>query len=122
MRDCRVKRGADVGSDHHLLMATVKIRLARQMKSKQIRTKFDVGRLSDRKTSDSFGITLANKYDALYNASDNEDEEEETVEEEWSKAKKIVLETCEEVLGRKKREKKQWMKETTWKLVGGKEK
>ena len=86
-----MNRGADVGSDHHLLMATVKIRLARQMKSKQIQTKFDVGRVNDLKPSDSFGITLANKYDALYNASVNEDEEEETKEEEWSTAKKIVL-------------------------------
>ena len=109
MRDCRVKRGADVGSDHHLLMATVKIRLTKQKKPRQTRTKYDVEKLNDRETSDSFGITLANKYDALYNASDNENEEEETVEEEWSKTKKMVLETCEKVLGRKKWKKKQWM-------------
>ena len=45
------------------------------------------------------------------------EEPELDIEQEWSKIREIYSSTCEEVLGRAKRERKAWMSENTWRLV-----
>ncbi|XP_078617289.1 uncharacterized protein LOC144885281 [Branchiostoma floridae x Branchiostoma japonicum] len=72
LQDCRIKRSADVGSDHHLLLAS-------------------------------------------YEEDDNEGEDE--IETEWSIIKEAYTSTCEEVLGKVKRERKEWMSDDTWEKV-----
>ena len=39
------------------------------------------------------------------------------IEQEWSKIKEMHSSTCEEVLGKAKREQKVWMSKNTWRLV-----
>lgn len=46
-----------------------------------------------------FVIAQANRCNALCNGSDDDEEAELDVEQEWSKMKEIYSSTCEEVLG-----------------------
>ena len=66
---------------------------------------------------DEFTIALANRYDVLYNGSDDDEEMEPDLEEEWNQIKEMYSSTCEEVLGKVIRERKEWMSEDTWKIV-----
>ena len=45
LQDVRVKRGADVGSDHHLVVAQLKLKLAAVRKAKNPGRRYDVGKL-----------------------------------------------------------------------------
>ena len=47
----------------------------------------------------------------------DEEETELGIEQEWIKIKEMYSSTCEEVLGKAKREWKAWMSEITWRLV-----
>ena len=115
LQDTRVMRSADVGSDHQLILAKVKIKLARVVKPKSPRTKYCVGKLKDLKIKEEFQLKLANRFDVLYNGSDQEDEDD--LDKEWDNIKDMYTSTCEEVLIKPKRERKKWMSEATWKLV-----
>ena len=117
LQDIRVKRSADVGSDHHLVVAKVKMKLLALKKPRSTRTKYCTYRLRDQSVREEFFITLANRYDILYNGSDDDEEAELDVEQEWSKVREMYSSTCEEVLGKVRRERRAWMGEDTWKLV-----
>ncbi|RUS90622.1 hypothetical protein EGW08_001619 [Elysia chlorotica] len=52
--DVRVMRGADVGSDHHLVMATLRLKLRRCGPRPSGQRRFDVDKLKDNKTRSSF--------------------------------------------------------------------
>ena len=54
---------------------------------------------------------------ALYKELVDGEEQELDIEQEWSKIKQMYSSTCEEVLGKAKRERKAWMSENTWRLV-----
>jgi hypothetical protein len=53
--DVRNKRGADVGSDHHLLVATLKINMKRVIKRNIISTRrmFKIGKLQDKNVKET---------------------------------------------------------------------
>ncbi|KAI8514967.1 hypothetical protein Bbelb_075580 [Branchiostoma belcheri] len=117
LQDCRIKRSADVGSDHHLLLATCRIRLAACRKKAQKTMKYNVEKLRNPETKQEFRLTLANRFDALRYDSDEEEEIEDDIEAEWSTIKEAFTSTCEEVLGKVKRDKKEWMTQETWDKV-----
>ncbi|XP_078663299.1 uncharacterized protein LOC144906655 [Branchiostoma floridae x Branchiostoma belcheri] len=118
LQDCRVKRSADVGSDHHLLLAICKIRLAACKKKEQKITKYNVESLKLPETKQVFKLTLANRFDILrYNSDEEEEEGDEGIEAEWAIIKEAYTSTCEEVLGRVKKERKAWMSQDTWEKV-----
>ncbi|XP_078580636.1 uncharacterized protein LOC144864435 [Branchiostoma floridae x Branchiostoma japonicum] len=118
LQDCRIKRSADVGSDHHLLMAACRVRLAACRKKVQKTTKYNVERLKNPDIKQQFVLTLANRFDVLRYNSDNEEElDDDEIETEWSTIKEAYTSTCEEVLGKVKRERKEWMSEGTWEKV-----
>ena len=58
-------RGADVSSDHHLLMTTVKLHLKRFTTANSTRTKYNVGLLRDKDTQATFQISLSNRFQPL---------------------------------------------------------
>jgi endonuclease/exonuclease/phosphatase family metal-dependent hydrolase len=47
LQDVRNKRGADAASDHHLLTATIKLKLLSNKKAEQKRRKFHVAKLKE---------------------------------------------------------------------------
>ena len=117
LQDTRVMRSADAGSDHHLVVAVIKIKLLALKKPRSSRKTYCTHRFKDQTVRKDFVIALTNRYDALYNKPVDGEEQELDIEQEWSKIKEMYSSTCEEVLGKAKREQKTWMSENTWRLV-----
>ncbi|XP_060069052.1 craniofacial development protein 2-like [Ylistrum balloti] len=116
VKDTRVFRSADIGSDHLLVCTTVKLRLRKQCKEKRCeRVKYDIEKLKDADTVRRFNIAVRNRFQVL----DNEefDREEDEVERKFRVIQKTYTETAKEILGRPRKKKKPWISEASWKLV-----
>ncbi|XP_078682179.1 uncharacterized protein LOC144916730 [Branchiostoma floridae x Branchiostoma belcheri] len=94
------------------------IRLAACWKKVQKSIKYNVERLKNPETKQEFRLTLANRFDALrYDSNNDKEENEDDIEAEWSTIKEAFTSTCADVLGKIKREKKEWMTQETWDRV-----
>ena len=98
-RTVRVMRGADVSSDHHLLMTTVRLRLKRFTNANSTRTKYNVGLLRNKDTHADFQIGLSNWFKPPQMLIEDD---ETDIETQWEHCKKLWHDTCEVVLGKKK--------------------
>ena len=121
VKDTKVFRSADIGSDHYLVCMKVKLSLRNQRKDKwNTRKKYDMEKLRDERIGKAFIITLKNRYQAL-----EEDElqhpNEHGVEEEFQMMEKAYTETAETVLGKPRNKKKPWISEKSWKLIDERE-
>ena len=89
--DVKVHRGTNVGSDHHLLIAKIRLKLRATPTVKQRRRVFNINKLRAPEVKQKFTIELRNRFSAL---------ETEYGEEE------VYKDTAESVLGfRKKKDK-----------------
>jgi hypothetical protein len=86
--DVRNKRGADIGSDNHLVMAKLKLKIqAYKRRARHPRKRYDIGRLEeDKKVQEHFKLELTNRFQVL---PDMERMENETIEEKWRKIRTI---------------------------------
>ncbi|EDO46312.1 predicted protein, partial [Nematostella vectensis] len=63
LQDVRVKRGADVASDHHLLVARLKLKLKKNWTGgSSKRQRYNTITLKDSKKKEEFKVTLSNKF------------------------------------------------------------
>ena len=112
--DVRVKRGADAGSDHHLLLATLKLKLRSfQDTADKPHLKFNVMKLYNKRTTEEFKCTLRNKFEALTGLVDCEVE----IDDHWKELQETFKTTCSEVLGKRDRNHKEWLSLDTWALI-----
>ncbi|VDP77434.1 unnamed protein product, partial [Schistosoma mattheei] len=107
MEDVRTKRGADIASNHHLLVAEMKFKLKkhwtmRRTTSQKLNTAFF--RYTDK--LNKFMIVLSNKFQAFHGLLNGEGT---TVESNWKGIKEAITSTCHEVLGHKKHHHKEWI-------------
>ena len=109
-RDVRVMRGADVSSDHHLLMATMGLHLKRFTTANSTLTKYNVGLLRHKDTLAAFQIILSNRFQPLQELIEDD---ETDIETQWEHCKKLWHDTCEEVLGKKKTQHQEWISADT---------
>ena len=102
----RVKRGADVASDHHIVTARLKLKLRIKIEVDQERRKgrYNVDYLKDQTTAQEYKVALSNILKVLQELYD--EEEGVNIDRHWSHIKKAVNTTCEEVLHRT------WQEET----------
>ncbi|XP_062602942.1 craniofacial development protein 2-like [Saccostrea cucullata] len=112
LQDVRVRRGADVGSDHHLVTADFKLKLMKTI-PKYSWKRFDVGKLSDTKTKQDFRLELKNRFSILQAS----DLDEEQIDEHWLKVKDTFNNASEKVIGFRKQIHKEWITPGTWKLI-----
>ena len=64
--DVRVKRGADINSDHHLLVGEFKMKLAAKKKTdNKVQRRFEIRKLQNTKIRQELGITLRNREKTL---------------------------------------------------------
>lgn len=113
LQDVRVRRGADVASDHHLLVAQLRLKLRRHFTQQSTHSlRYNTSLLEEKYKQEEFKITLSNKYQVL-----DELLEDETVEGNWHRVKKAVQSTCQEVLGKKKIIHKEWITAGTLKTI-----
>ena len=107
MEDVRTRRGADIASDHHLVVANLKLKLKKNWTSGQTAIqRFNTAFLRDTDKLNEFKIALNNRFQALQ---DLLKEEETTMEDNWKGIKEALTSTCQEVLGLKKHHHKEWI-------------
>ena len=64
--DVRVERGADINSDHHLLVGEFRMKLAAKKKmDNKVQRRFEIRKLQNIKIRQELGITLWNRFQAL---------------------------------------------------------
>jgi len=83
---CAAIGGADVASDHYLVMAQLKLKLAANRLSNQrvIRKKFNIEKLNQRETRKKFEEELKDSLEQVYM-------EESAPTEQWNKIKETML-------------------------------
>jgi len=112
--DVRARRGADVASDHQLLVATFKTKLKSfNDQSGRPHHKFNAQYLKDKERRETFNCEIKNKFEALAGLV------EESVEDHWTVLQQTWKTTCTEVLGKKEREHKEWLTPETWAKIEG---
>ena len=94
--------GADIGSDHDLLMTTFHIRLKRISKPKPTRIKFDTEKLKDPDVAEAFKAMIGAKCAPLI-ILDDKDTDVNLLTNTFNK---IVTDTASEILGKHRRTKK----------------
>jgi len=106
LQDVRAKRGADATSDHHLVVGHLKLKLKKNWTPQNPRIKYNTQYLKDNNKRQEFSVTLSNRFEVL-----NEllEEDELGMDDKWTHIKEAWAETCEEVLGRKTWEHKEWI-------------
>nr|KAG5707728.1 hypothetical protein BaRGS_003303 [Batillaria attramentaria] len=110
--DVRAKRGADAASDHHLVIAAIKIKLkAYRDQADRPSHKYNVHSLKESIKTNAFRCELRNRFSALDTLP------EETIEEHWHDLRETWTATCREVLGKKTRQHKEWLTSDTWDLI-----
>nr|KAG5687671.1 hypothetical protein BaRGS_027563 [Batillaria attramentaria] len=110
--DVRAKRGADAASDHHLVIAAIKIKLkAYRDQADRPSHKYNVHSLKESVKTNAFRCELRNRFSALDTLP------EETIEEHWHDLRETWTATCREVLGKKTRQHKVWLTSDTWDLI-----
>ena len=116
LEDVRVKRGAGVALDHHLVVAKLKLKLRRNETGQQRRrARYNVDFLRDVSTADRFRVTLHNRYQVLQEL--HEDDEGLNINSQWMDIKEAVNYACEEVVGQRKPEHKEWLSAETYRKM-----
>lgn len=106
LQDVRACRGADVGSDHTLLVAVVSLKLRKAQRGQKRGQQFDISNLRDDQIRQAFGRELKNRFQIL-------GEEQEMNIDSFNQSFKAAG----EVLSFKKRKKEEWIQWETWKKV-----
>ena len=103
--DVRVRRGADAASDHHRLTARLKLKLKRTDRQAAGRAKYNINLLKDQTIQGAFTVTLRNRFQVLQELITNDTNAHDL----WKGTKEALTETCQEVLGPKKNQHKDWI-------------
>lgn len=110
LQDLRVRRGADIASDHHLLSATLKLKLKKHwMETTSKKQQFNIHLLENTKIREEFTLKLKNRYQALQDLSSDEEDQQD----QWERIRETLTTTCKEVIGIKKRHHKEWISAET---------
>ncbi|VDP08160.1 unnamed protein product, partial [Schistosoma mattheei] len=105
--DVRTRRGAHIASDHHLVVANLKLKLKKNWTSGQTALqRFNTSFLRDTDKLSEFKIVLNNRFQA---SQDLLKEEETTMEDNWKGIKEALTSTCQEIPGLKKHHHKEWI-------------
>ena len=110
MKDVRAIRGADISSDHHLLLCRLQLKLKRVQKKKNDQL-FDSRKLSNEAIKHQFAIELSNRFEVL-NSTPVDD-----INALCDNAQKAFTNASEAVLGYRRGERKTWISDPTWQLV-----
>ncbi|XP_046666627.1 uncharacterized protein LOC124358371 [Homalodisca vitripennis] len=122
--DVRNKRGADAGTDHHLIIGVTQLKISSTaVKLQCAQRKWDLVKLKDETKKVQFSMQLKNRFQAL-RVDDIDDEApherenpSEKIEKKWKNFKEIFQDTAEEVLGYGNKNRPDWISEETWEAI-----
>ena len=98
MQDCRTYRGADISSDHELLVGTIKMKLARPKPGGKSR-RFAVYKLNNPSIREAYREEVAR----------NLCTERAGIEEDWQNIRDGLVQAAETTLGPPKTKRKEWI-------------
>ena len=111
-------RGANVNSDHHLVITKIKLRLCRVERNMTRLKKYNTAKLKLCEVAHSFKIKLQNRFSCLTGDEvNNSDDHVQDVENDWKKIMQTYQKTAEKVLGFQSRSNKQWISAESWKKM-----
>jgi len=117
VKDTRVFRSADVGSDHHLIKTHIKVKLKRAPRREERRTRYDVEKLKDAKVKKEFCLKLSNRFAILEVEPTEEVEGSSVLEQMNCNLEKAYNEAAKEILGNKRSKIKPWISQDAWDLI-----
>ena len=94
--------GAEVGSDHNLVLTSLKLKLKTQRPTKSTRIRFDLDRLKDSNVAEEFRATVGGKFAVLTLLHEDVDAMADNVRD-------VLFTSAEEVLGKRRRKKQPWV-------------
>ena len=109
VRNCRSCQGADVDSDHSLVLSTVQLRLKRSSPRSTKEPRLDIEALRDENIRTSFEKEVITQLTAVQTAND--------LDEEAATVSKAMREAAKNTLPKKREAKKPWITERTLNLV-----
>ena len=98
----RTYPGADIGSDHDLVLMTMKVKLKKKQTAANPRIKFDLEKLKDPQINEIFQAQLGGRFAALNLLNSD-------INDLTTSFTEIVQETAEEVLGRQRKKHQPWI-------------
>ena len=94
MKGTRTFPRADVGSDHHLVMIAIKVKLLKKCREKVVCIKYDVEKLKDPNIADQFKAQIGGKFAPLLLLLD--------VNEQTDPFKEVMNQAAATVIGKNK--------------------
>jgi hypothetical protein len=94
LEDVRIKRSANIGSDYHLVIAEIKIKIARVFEEKLKRKRYDTQKLKNDVTKTTFVQEWKSNLKKMPPPEINTD-----INTYWNSVKESLLNTCERLLG-----------------------
>ena len=95
--DVKVKRGADDGSDHHLVIANIKMKLRSTWGKTLVPRRYDIDKLQYPKVKNTFILQLKNKFQALTDINPDKITAETTeVNSKWDQIRTIYQRIIED--------------------------
>jgi hypothetical protein len=109
-QNVKANRGADVASDHHLVLARLKLKLKKKLEWRDQVMPEDQhhhakGYISKQ---EEYSLSLTNRFQVLQELLG-----QETIDEQWKKVKEAETTTCKEVFDLKKHSHKEWITQGT---------
>ena len=114
LQDVRVRRGADVGSDHHLVTATLKLKLTRNGPGKARQQQFYVKKLKEPRAKSTFTLQLKNKFQTLANTEKHPPSCTSNINTMWEQITVAYSQTREACLEHRQKKRKEWITADTW--------
>ncbi|XP_065370932.1 uncharacterized protein LOC135963085 [Calliphora vicina] len=105
--DVRNKRGADCGSDHHLLIGTIRLKVAAIRRADKAQRKYNVDKLKNPTIKNNYIDSLNTSLQTIPN---------NTVPN-WNTIKTCFTNAAHEHIGYKEDKRKQWISDNTWDLI-----
>ena len=109
--DVRVYRGADVGTDHHLVIVKTKLKLHKVGKKPSISKRYETCKLKVPEIKQQFKLEIRNRFSVLEDDSGND------LEKKWEEFKSIYNDTALNILGPRTKENQEWISNNSWKEV-----
>ncbi|XP_073821430.1 uncharacterized protein [Musca autumnalis] len=100
--DVKARRGADIDSDHQLLVGTFSLRPA-AIKKKKATSKYNIARLQNQATSEAYNLALRSNIGDVNNIATS-----------WESIAQACKQSAQTILGQAVERRKPWISESTW--------
>src|SRR5664279_1505412 len=115
LRNSRAFPSADVGSDHQLVLANVKLKLKRNRKQKK-KHRADILKLKDECIKKNYQEEIENRWKELSDSRRSSIKPTTEIDEDWRQISLILQGTADKVIGRMKTKRPEWITLQTLRL------